>query len=359
MALIEENRSFSKEILKQVNDYFYKPLVQNVLQGFIEPLKNHLTFSSLKKIIIGNPNEAHSRMLDDGIKSYTVRLSLNANNPKIFEGLTDLLKSVLIGYQVASKNELYFLLSNCNYVFLNNNNTTEKQLTNNFILFFIPLYVMIVIEMNIYKTDSMIYLMIGVFRSVHMILMGRLLTYLPVLMDYFYLDNVPDANLCTYDDNFYKNSMNYLKAVTLMIMVGTEIVFQVFKYAVIKNYNLKNSSSLFMEQFFIKIVYAGSLFWFGYYNYGFSILSMFLSSIMIVPYKFPPVIKLFMISIFSIPIILFIKELGVYYLIELVTKAARAQACLGRYDFYGYLWGCIMPFVYFYVYSLWLIIKGK
>lgn len=108
MTILEENQAFSMDIMKGLNEYLFMPLSQKIFIGYLQPLRYHMTFSSLKKIIIGNPNEAHSRMLDDGIKSYTVRLSLNNNQPKIFEGLTDLLKTVLIGYQVASKNELYF-----------------------------------------------------------------------------------------------------------------------------------------------------------------------------------------------------------------------------------------------------------
>ena len=82
MRLVEENQNFSLQVKNKLNDYIYNPL-SSAFPEFFQPLKSHLTFSSLKKAIIGNPNEAHSHLLDNGIKAYTIRLSLSRENLKV------------------------------------------------------------------------------------------------------------------------------------------------------------------------------------------------------------------------------------------------------------------------------------
>lgn len=41
-----------------------------------------------------------------------------------------------------------------------------------------------------------------------------------------------------------------------------------------RNYNLENRSALFLEQSFVKAIFAGGLFWYGYYNYGFCMINL-------------------------------------------------------------------------------------
>lgn len=66
-----------------------------------------------------------------------------------------------------------------------------------------------------------------------------------------------------------------------------------------------------------------------------------------------------MLSMLTVPLWLFVKEIGPRYIMELIVKSSRAQACMGRYDLYEYLMRCVQPFVYFCVYSMFLLFRSN
>lgn len=69
---------------------------------------------------------------------------------------------------------------------------------------------MIVVEMNIFKTQVPLYLLIGVVRGVQIFLQGKVFAYMPVFLDKYILNHIPDANICTYDDAYLNNGLVYL-----------------------------------------------------------------------------------------------------------------------------------------------------